>query len=1210
MWKITLEAGSVLGMTPRNLEKKVSLLRRTMNLSDEDVRIILAKQPAILHYSAERNLAPTILFLVRALDLSKAELRSMILDCPTILGYSMNNLKKKLRFFLFTLGYYNTDEEEEANRLDSARELLVGTPKLLLAAVDTGLEPRMNFLLNEMEFTLEELRSLYRKNPRMLLYGLDGNLREKLVFFFILQLRMDPDQVRKILLSYPQVMDYNLQNHMKPIAEYYMTELEFSAAEFGAIVQKFPRIFSYSLFKQKHVTGFLRYELELDARQAKRVIFQAPQVLGLSNEALLGKLHFLRDRLELTEEELGLVFSKMPTLVCLGLESNLSPKIEYLERALWSDTRADKRLLKETILKQPTLLGYSLTGRIQPRMERLVAAGVSPGKITVGISMSEAKFQQWLSSSQMRKVKHWTLLKDLSFSEEEFNAMQKELPDLSSWNVPSLRSWIGYLKRELGSSDEGLKDVLISCPLLLDPSSQRKVRHRVRRLRSAKLSLGDHIDIMNWSDDKFDESINAQLDFIKSKISYLERELKLNATQTHSILVKMPSLKSTQCNKNFEEKLNYYLAEFNNSKSDTATLILEHPSLLDLSIKKVIEPRMEKIRLVGETDPATISALITMGDDMFLEWWRPFYKNITLVALRSQIPDTIELLKSALHLNQTETDSLLLLLPDNAKERTNIESVLKLLLSLANGDVEPVKAALLEHPHSLSLSLSELKKRIDKVKLSVRTKEDMVRAVTMAEEDYQKLVSLDILQNILNLTANEIESISASSVKMDWQSTTTTLAAKLDYLLSHGSQDDVKNAILSRPKLLSYPLEKLQNMNNVMTPTISKYARLCFGNESGKIIGHELGLERDDVDFIVSNSRYLSLRDPEDFLRPKLNYLLSEFNGSKEEVAACVLNNSGLLDYSLRDWIVPRMKLLHGAGLDPSQINNIISLGTHEINERVELQQNLNLTDIELERLMPIHNWLGGRRPRQSIEPTIAYLTSQLNGSMNDLKQVLLQEPRLLSLSLVKTIEPCMNVLLESGCSPLEISKVVVLSRRKMEEYCSKQYLCRRLNISSIQGDYLLASFCNKEQSVSSLQGKLDYLQHHIFRDSRYQLKSSILEEPAILKQSLEHTIEPRTDVLHFLKSVGMEYDSNDMAGFYTQSETLFIKRLAPKVNNWYPQFSSELDQHGKGGNPGNDDKTDENDIHNALKHFSLPLASFIYSDESNRDGARVVHWR
>ena len=196
MWKVTLESCSILGMTPRNLEKKVTLLRRTMNLSDEDVRVILGKVPTLLHYSAERNLAPTILFLVRSLDLSKGELRTMVMNCPTILSYSLENLSKKIAFFV-ALGY---DVNGEGG-IDCVRELLVGTPKLLLSAVDTGLVPRLKFLTQEINFSVEAVWRLCQSNPKLLLYSLDDNLREKIVFFFILQLHMEPEDVRTILLA-------------------------------------------------------------------------------------------------------------------------------------------------------------------------------------------------------------------------------------------------------------------------------------------------------------------------------------------------------------------------------------------------------------------------------------------------------------------------------------------------------------------------------------------------------------------------------------------------------------------------------------------------------------------------------------------------------------------------------------------------------------------------------------------------------------------------------------------------------------------------------------------------------------------------------------------------------------------------------------------------------------------------------------------------
>ena len=214
MWKVTLESGSILGMTPRNLEKKVSLLRRTMNLSDEDIRIILGKFPTLLQLSADRNLAPTILFLVRSLDLSKSELRTMVMDSPSVLGYSLGNLSEKIAFFV-SLG---SDRE---GGIDSVRELLVRTPRLLLSGVDSGLVPKLNFLTQEINFSIEEVWRICQKNPRLLMYSLDDNLCEKLVFFFILQLQLKPEDVRKIVLAYPHIMDYNLENHLKPSAEYF-----------------------------------------------------------------------------------------------------------------------------------------------------------------------------------------------------------------------------------------------------------------------------------------------------------------------------------------------------------------------------------------------------------------------------------------------------------------------------------------------------------------------------------------------------------------------------------------------------------------------------------------------------------------------------------------------------------------------------------------------------------------------------------------------------------------------------------------------------------------------------------------------------------------------------------------------------------------------------------------------------------------------------
>jgi mTERF domain-containing protein len=119
-----------------------------MDLSDEDIRVMLGRHPTILHMSADKNLAPKILFLVRALDLSKEELRAIIVQYPSVLCYSKLNLKFKVNFFLKLMAY--TAEE--------CRALFVSEPKLLTAGVKTGLIPHMRFFLKDMEIPLDKFR--------------------------------------------------------------------------------------------------------------------------------------------------------------------------------------------------------------------------------------------------------------------------------------------------------------------------------------------------------------------------------------------------------------------------------------------------------------------------------------------------------------------------------------------------------------------------------------------------------------------------------------------------------------------------------------------------------------------------------------------------------------------------------------------------------------------------------------------------------------------------------------------------------------------------------------------------------------------------------------------------------------------------------------------------------------------------------------------
>lgn len=387
MWKITNEAGSVLGLKASTLREKVEVLRTSMNLSDEDVRRMITAFPQFLYLSAKKNISPTILFLLRQLELGREELKTLVLGCPAILGYSIANLNAKFSFLTSTMGF-STKE---------CREILLQEPKVMTSSAKTGLLPRFQFLLKEVQIPLTDLRKIIKKNPRILTMSVDQNLQPKIIFYFIMTLYMGTDEVKKLLLSYPLILNYNLENHIQPITRYFLS-LDFSPYEFSRMLLRFPRLLTYSLAKIKHVVGYLRFELGLEANDVRRVLYQAPQVLSLTTDNLQQKVDFLLEasepgadrELSSSTRILRKLIVGMPPLLHLSVENNLKPKVKYLQKKLGEGE------LPKALDRLPTLLAYSLDNRIKPRLEKILEAGVDGGSLTVGIPMKQDNFEGWL----------------------------------------------------------------------------------------------------------------------------------------------------------------------------------------------------------------------------------------------------------------------------------------------------------------------------------------------------------------------------------------------------------------------------------------------------------------------------------------------------------------------------------------------------------------------------------------------------------------------------------------------------------------------------------------------------------------------------------------------------------------------------------------------------------------------------------------------
>lgn len=391
MWRITYGASSALAMSTDVVRHKVNVLRETMELSDEHVRTILERFPAILHLSADKNLAPTILFLLRALDLGRDELRELVVTCPALLSYSRANLKSKFDFFRRIMKY----------SVKECRELFLEEPRILGSSVKTGLIPHLQFLLRDIEIPMDQLRLIVKKNPRILFYSLEQNLIPKLVYHFLMKLHMSTRQVTKLLLAFPQILDFNLDRTIQPKTHYFIKDLGFSNTEFACILLRYPRLYSLSLRNIKHSVGYLRFELRLSSSQVKQVLYRAPKLLSLNaEENVKDKFSYLQKTLGLSDDQTRLLVAAMPSLLGLNIERNLQHKLDYLKSSFGAES-----ILRDSVLRCPSLLGYSLDNRIKPRVEAIIDAGLDPSSITVGIPKKQAAFETWLQSRKAAAIR-------------------------------------------------------------------------------------------------------------------------------------------------------------------------------------------------------------------------------------------------------------------------------------------------------------------------------------------------------------------------------------------------------------------------------------------------------------------------------------------------------------------------------------------------------------------------------------------------------------------------------------------------------------------------------------------------------------------------------------------------------------------------------------------------------------------------------------
>ena len=139
---------------------------------------------------------------------------------------------------------------------------------------------------------------------------------------------------------------------------------------------------------------YLETRLSYDPEQLRNFIVNSVVIFSPSIENIELKLKYFETRLSYSPEQaLALLIDKTALYSC-DIDRNLEPTICFFEKLLGPEEGLS------LIIDNPNVLTSSLSKRLIPRRERMIAAGVSFSKPTARImcGFSNDKFNDWIDT--------------------------------------------------------------------------------------------------------------------------------------------------------------------------------------------------------------------------------------------------------------------------------------------------------------------------------------------------------------------------------------------------------------------------------------------------------------------------------------------------------------------------------------------------------------------------------------------------------------------------------------------------------------------------------------------------------------------------------------------------------------------------------------------------------------------------------------------
>ncbi|CAK7328274.1 unnamed protein product [Dovyalis caffra] len=271
-------------------------------------------------------------------------------------------------------------------------------PAFAYYSLEGKIKPVVEFLL-DLGIPISDLPTVLTKRPQLCGISLSENLIPTMTF--LENLGVDKRQWAKVICRFPALLTYSRQKVEMTVD--FLSEMGLSAESIGKILTRYPTIISYNVNDKLRPTAEYFRSLGVDIAL---LLHRCPQTFGLSIEANLKPVtEFFLER-GYSIEDIGTMISRYGALYTFSLAENVIPKWEFFLSMDYP---------KEELVKFPQYFGYSLEERIKPRYAIVKEAGV---KLLLNqvLSLSYDNFDKVLKA-KMKKMLSDGTSSDMNSSE-------------------------------------------------------------------------------------------------------------------------------------------------------------------------------------------------------------------------------------------------------------------------------------------------------------------------------------------------------------------------------------------------------------------------------------------------------------------------------------------------------------------------------------------------------------------------------------------------------------------------------------------------------------------------------------------------------------------------------------------------------------------------------------------------------------------------